>query len=282
MNALRSRTPPVLARMYCIAVLAVIAAAAGVAVQAVLAAPSTKMEVVPAVAGLMVGQEQDVAIWARNIPSDNHGLGAYQLLFRLNGPGAEVIKICNGGFISPDSLTCVSSSSSFLGSTGRPVTCTTTESPTEAGIACFTIGAVPPQPGGKDGPSGDGLLAVVRIRGVSENIPGIPITLEAPPEVRARLLDPSGTIDYLADGTVSGGSRKIVECPDLNGDGRVFLSDVVQLSLIWGQRPGDAGWEADANGNGIKDGEERDLDQDGRIFLGDIVIIAITWSQWCP
>lgn len=37
------------------------------------------------------------------------------------------------------------------------------------------------------------------------------------------------------------------------------------ISLIFNQVPGNAGWQADTNGNGIPDGEDRDVNLSKRI-----------------
>ena len=70
--------------------------------------------------------------------------------------------------------------------------------------------------------------------------------------------------------------------PDISGDGKVSLPDVIRLALIWNQLPGDPGWDADTDANGIADGIDRDVSRDGKISLPDVIIMALAWNRTCP
>lgn len=70
--------------------------------------------------------------------------------------------------------------------------------------------------------------------------------------------------------------------PDANLSGGVGLGDVTAIALIFGQIPGNAGWEADTNGNGIRDGEDRDVNLSKRIDQGDHDLVTAAWNRLCP
>ncbi len=71
--------------------------------------------------------------------------------------------------------------------------------------------------------------------------------------------------------------------PELTGDAKVSLPEVIRLALIWNQLPGDPGWDADVlPANGFADGVDRDLSRDGKISLPDVIMMALAWNRTCP
>jgi len=58
---------------------------------------------------------------------------------------------------------------------------------------------------------------------------------------------------------------------DINGDGKVDLTDLVLLANAYGSRPGDAKWNANA-----------DIDGNGIVGLSDLVIMALHYGQHYP
>ncbi len=54
------------------------------------------------------------------------------------------------------------------------------------------------------------------------------------------------------------------------------------ISLIFNQVPGNPGWQADTNGNGIPDGEDRDVNLSKRIDQGDRDLVTAAWNRLCP
>lgn len=235
---------------------------------------NTRVEVVPSFAAVMLTKQQDVQIWAKNIPTGSHGLGGYQFLLDTTAP-VEIIGICNGTFSSPTLPGCNPLAQSFLGSTGRNVFCDSTIAPQQVAVQCGTLGPDTTVPGGIDGPTGSGLLATVRIRGAAVGTSTLTLS-------NVLLLNPDISVEYVFDGTVASGTRKVYPCPDLNADNKVGLGDIIRLALIWNQAPGSPGWDADVQpANGIADGVERDLDASGRIGLGDVVMVTLMWNQFC-
>ena len=222
---------------------------------------------------ITTNKQQDVEIWAKNIPTGSYGLGGYQFLLNTTAP-VQILATCNGTFTSSTSVACNPHAQSFLGSTGRNVFCDTTIAPQQVAVQCGTLGPDTTVPGGIDGPTGSGLLATVRIRGAAVGTSSLALS-------NVLLLNPAVSVEYVFDGTVANGTRKVYPCPDLNGDGKVGLGDIVKLALIWNAAPGDPGWVADTNANGIADGVERDIDFSGRIGLGDVIMVTLVWNQFC-
>lgn len=75
----------------------------------------------------------------------------------------------------------------------------------------------------------------------------------------------------------------VIGCPDVNGDGKVGLPDVTQVSLYWNVFSTDPRWQADVDpANGVPDGQERDVNADNKVGLLDVVRIALWWNRICP
>lgn len=129
----------------------------------------------------------------------------------------------------------------------------------------------------------------------SDGLPGGPdeaaVLIQALMPVANRDVDVVNTASVLSsneppttlDDNTAFATTRVLGCPDLDGDGRAFLGDVIQVSQYWNVRAGDSRWEADTNpSNGIPDGEERDIDGDGWVFLSDILRISLWWNRTCP
>jgi hypothetical protein len=88
----------------------------------------------------------------------------------------------------------------------------------------------------------------------------------------ASLLDNSDPFPQEIPNTTTGGTVVVGSIPgDLNGDGKVSLTDLVILALAYGSRSGDAKWNqiADIDGNGV-------------VGLTDLVIVALHYGQHNP
>jgi len=58
---------------------------------------------------------------------------------------------------------------------------------------------------------------------------------------------------------------------DINGDGKVNLSDLALLALAYNSKPGDPRWNPNA-----------DIKGDGRVDLGDLAVLAQHYHQHYP
>ena len=58
---------------------------------------------------------------------------------------------------------------------------------------------------------------------------------------------------------------------DIDGSGRVYLSDLLLLAKAYNSVPGDPNWNPDA-----------DLDCDGKVYVSDLLILAQNYNKYCP
>ena len=90
----------------------------------------------------------------------------------------------------------------------------------------------------------------------SDGIGDIPYVIEGNNTDRYPLIYPYGFIPSI----------------DVNGNGRIDITDIVLIALAYGSRAGDPGWNPYA-----------DLNQDGKVTITDIVMVALHFGeQWMP
>jgi len=122
--------------------------------------------------------------------------------------------------------------------------------------------------GSVSGVNGTGTLATITFTSMST---GGPKTLHL---ADVGLADSNNTAISLTavDGevTVAGALSNVIP-GDINGDGKVSLSDLVLLANAYGSKPGDTKWNPNA-----------DINEDGKVSLSDLVLLAIHYGQHYP
>ena len=58
---------------------------------------------------------------------------------------------------------------------------------------------------------------------------------------------------------------------DIDGGGRVYLSDLLAVAQAYNSKPGDGNWNPDA-----------DLSCDDRVYAADLLIVAQNYDKYCP
>lgn len=166
--------------------------------------------------GVIKGPTVTVDIWAKDV-SDPYGVGAFQVQVTLP-ENLEMIK-----FVSQ---------TSWLSSTGRVASCLGSQlGPRSWEVHCSTWGATPP------GPNGSGIIAK--------------LTVVRPASGSASVyLDGSFLLNAPAETiptSVQDMSFRVVDCPDVDGNGSVGAIDAFQTALQWQDRGRDCGvslWSA--------------------------------------
>lgn len=143
----------------------------------------------------------------------------------------------------------------FLGSSGRTVSCLApTYTASSAQLQCITLGSEIP------GATGAGELGNVVFRAVNRGLASLSLT-------GVQILEIDGTpipID------VFGGARRVILCPDPNGDGKVSSIDLSQLAQQFGKTTGDPGYTL-----------TRDPNEDGQITSIDLSLTAQVFGLKC-
>ncbi len=211
------------------------------------------------------GPAANVGVWVK-LAHDPRGVGA----FEVDGTWAT------GGLFSANAIT---QSTTWLGSTGRSVTCSTpivAQVPTDptrwhANVSCNTFGPAPP-----NGPSGQGKIATLAISGGSQL--GTATLGNA-----SLLLNPGHTLDTNGDTipdtvveptTIPALLRtvtiRVAKCGDFNADNVVNSQDIFLDVLRFGQTPSSPGWNP-----------MFDVDGSNNVGAPDISIVAQEFGTFC-
>jgi hypothetical protein len=143
----------------------------------------------------------------------------------------------------------------FLGSSGRTVNClTATYGTGTAQLQCITLGAE------IAGPTGTGNLTWLTVQANGRGISPVSLTSVQVLEIDG---DPI-PVD------IFNGARRVILCPDPNGDGRVTSIDLSLIAQQFGKHPGDPGYTT-----------TRDPNEDGNISSPDLSLTAQVFNQKC-
>jgi hypothetical protein len=143
----------------------------------------------------------------------------------------------------------------FLGSTGRTVNClNATYGSGTAQLQCITLGAEVP------GPTGTGNLTWLNVQATGRGISTVSLT-------NVQVLEIDGDAIPV---DIFNGARRVILCPDPNGDGRVTSIDLSLIAQQFGKHPGDPGYTT-----------TRDPNEDGTISSPDLSLTAQVFNQKC-
>ena len=172
--------------------------------------------------------------------ADAVDVGAYEFVLTFDDALIDYVSVTNAG---------------FLGSTGRSVNClTATYGSGTAQLQCVTLGSE------VAGPTGTGNLTWLTVQANGRGIS--PITLTS-----VQVLEIDGDpipVD------IFNGARRVILCPDPNGDGKVSSIDLSQLAQQFGKTTGDPGYTL-----------TRDPNEDGQITSIDLSLTAQVFGLKC-
>lgn len=144
----------------------------------------------------------------------------------------------------------------FIGSSGRTVNCQLPEyGASWAQIECFTLGSEIP------GPNGAGTITNLVVRAVNRGLSTLSLT-------NVQVLPIEG--EPITPVDVFGGTRRVILCPDPNGDGRITSIDLGLIAQQFGKTNGQPGYTT-----------TRDPNEDNVISSIDLGLTAQVFNKRC-
>lgn len=206
--------------------------------------------------------------------------------FRVTGNTATSITVTPNFLAVPDTTVTYEvggiTDGWWLGSTGRQIDCVGGATYGANGnwgeLGCITYGA--PSNGYPNGPTNYGALVQVTLRAnvgarglhpiciVPGSAPACTMPADLPTTAQRTVALTLAGAEIHAN--TLNGNRRVIECPDPDGNGTVHSADLGLIAAQFGKSPGEAGYTTN-----------RDLDLNGTIGAADLGLVAAVFLKRC-